>query len=644
MGNIVKKDLHIYRGTIAEVKAQPTEDMKIYLAWDTQEVFVGNARGAKVKYGGAKSVKAEVQQMLNDYTSQFNETYLEKITTQAENLVKNEFDPKLEAFVEKYTKDISDLYILYTTAINGFTERYENAINNFNKELDDYSEKLNEYEKQYLKDISTFQENYISDFEIIKTDLNKSIDNFNIQQKTKFDEYESDYNVKLKELQDSYETVVKSVSIDLTKMVQETLDERVDAAAQKAVSDVSDKLDATNLVLTNLQKIVGQASSETNVATGLFAADEDIRNEITNSINQEVSDRQNAISNMKASIDLTLNSINGNIGVVNNNVKELSEKVDTLEFNIDTGETPTTSLKSISFNGNAYSIPEIPTNHLTYMTGIELDSYRKLLDNKNQFTPKFCLSDYNGDWTWSAGTFYYYNVSTDTIEEVTTGGGSPNTVTSTLTITNVEGWPENNKIDISILGENPSITLTNISCKIDTLNALSSSTAWSLTLDNNKISSTSQSSTIEGSQNIDFADAKISYDLTTVNKVHTLKFSGTARIADSKNIYNVVNDSKSFTTWAPSKIEVDGTIIKTFDYNSGVFELKNSELNISKGKEVFIYSPVKIKYITSSGFNFTYSTVTIGNTDSTKFTYYKYSLGTLYLEPDETLELTIIQE
>jgi hypothetical protein len=58
----VKKELKIYRGTYEEIFKEPTEDMAIYFAWDTQEIFVGNKYGVKTPYiGGNRLSEREIR-------------------------------------------------------------------------------------------------------------------------------------------------------------------------------------------------------------------------------------------------------------------------------------------------------------------------------------------------------------------------------------------------------------------------------------------------------------------------------------------------------------------------------------------------------------------------------------------------------
>jgi hypothetical protein len=65
----LRKEFKIYRGTYAEVMAAPTEDMAMYLAWDTREIFVGNSLGVKVPYNGGESLTTnQVKKLINDLT------------------------------------------------------------------------------------------------------------------------------------------------------------------------------------------------------------------------------------------------------------------------------------------------------------------------------------------------------------------------------------------------------------------------------------------------------------------------------------------------------------------------------------------------------------------------------------------------
>jgi hypothetical protein len=67
----VKKELKIFRGTYEEVLAQTTEDMTIYLSWDTQEIFVGNKYGVKTPYiGGNRLTEREIRTLFTSLTNE----------------------------------------------------------------------------------------------------------------------------------------------------------------------------------------------------------------------------------------------------------------------------------------------------------------------------------------------------------------------------------------------------------------------------------------------------------------------------------------------------------------------------------------------------------------------------------------------
>jgi len=68
--NILRTELKIYRGTYAEIQQAETADMAIYFAWNTGEIFVGNALGVKVPYTGGESLTAnQVITLITDQTS-----------------------------------------------------------------------------------------------------------------------------------------------------------------------------------------------------------------------------------------------------------------------------------------------------------------------------------------------------------------------------------------------------------------------------------------------------------------------------------------------------------------------------------------------------------------------------------------------
>lgn len=77
---VIKKDLQIFRGTYKEVQEAETLDYCIYLAWDTHELFVGNAAGKKTKYcGGKQLTEREVVELVRKLTTTMNQGLREQL-------------------------------------------------------------------------------------------------------------------------------------------------------------------------------------------------------------------------------------------------------------------------------------------------------------------------------------------------------------------------------------------------------------------------------------------------------------------------------------------------------------------------------------------------------------------------------------
>lgn len=104
---ITQKDLQIFRGTYDEVMREPTIDMKFYLAWDTQQLFVGNKHGFKTPYAG--KYKNEINAILEDFKGKF----IEEINdTQDETISK-----KVDSMKDSIVQDISDKLTAELTTI-----------------------------------------------------------------------------------------------------------------------------------------------------------------------------------------------------------------------------------------------------------------------------------------------------------------------------------------------------------------------------------------------------------------------------------------------------------------------------------------------------------------------------------------------
>ena len=56
MVEYMKRNFEIVRGTKEEIDEIPAKDMTMYLAWDTNQIFFGNANGVKTPYNNEKKV------------------------------------------------------------------------------------------------------------------------------------------------------------------------------------------------------------------------------------------------------------------------------------------------------------------------------------------------------------------------------------------------------------------------------------------------------------------------------------------------------------------------------------------------------------------------------------------------------------
>ena len=118
-----RTDLKIFRGTYAEVQKQPTVNMTFYLAWDTQQLFVGNKNGVKVPYTGRyeKDIsdrlslfKDEVrvsQDKLRNEISEDNKAFKDKIVAELDDITNN-INKKVAEAIDAQTKDLIESKII----------------------------------------------------------------------------------------------------------------------------------------------------------------------------------------------------------------------------------------------------------------------------------------------------------------------------------------------------------------------------------------------------------------------------------------------------------------------------------------------------------------------------------------------------
>lgn len=88
----------VFRGTRAEVDSVEAIDRCWYLAYDTGELFVGNAVGSKTKYGGSNKTLSDVD-LIKKIEELFQSSYMEQLSIN--NSIINDMRIKVDSFDNK---------------------------------------------------------------------------------------------------------------------------------------------------------------------------------------------------------------------------------------------------------------------------------------------------------------------------------------------------------------------------------------------------------------------------------------------------------------------------------------------------------------------------------------------------------------
>ena len=128
---ITNKDLEVFRGTFRECMAEETVNMKVYLAWDTQEIFIGNKNGAKIKYGGTKKLSIE----LASYFTEFKNEIYSNIDSYAANEVSAQVAAAIADFDARNTTALNDLRTEVSAALEAQNTLVDNKLTTINTHL-----------------------------------------------------------------------------------------------------------------------------------------------------------------------------------------------------------------------------------------------------------------------------------------------------------------------------------------------------------------------------------------------------------------------------------------------------------------------------------------------------------------------------
>lgn len=146
---ISRKDLQIFRGTYAEVMKQPTVNMKIYLAWDTQQIFVGNNHGIKTPYSG--QYKAVIENYITELKDEIYDSIDSKISAQVQEALKDIESTVTESLTEIFKDQIKELVSEntkeYQDQIDANSTKIANLQNSLSQSKTETDDKISSLEK-----------------------------------------------------------------------------------------------------------------------------------------------------------------------------------------------------------------------------------------------------------------------------------------------------------------------------------------------------------------------------------------------------------------------------------------------------------------------------------------------------------------
>lgn len=360
-------ELNIFRGTYKECMAKETRDMTIYLAWDTQEIFVGNRQGVKVKYGGSRQLRKEIDR----YFDEFRQEIYKDVSTQAVNTVE--------------------------ARIKEFEDKYNDVINNLKNEI--------------ITTIELYVTNEVYDKTL---SLKADITSINSKLKT------TDENIGLllgadDEIRSICESLSKRIDDEIISVNAgiEFAKNQITNQTDKKLADLEDRLTGKINDNSNIDVIIGSLDENKAGLSNLKKRVDEIEpvileipalKEQNTTITNVIGDHSSRLSevetdSLKHEEDITS---------INNSIIEISTDIEENTKLISDVATALSDLKAMSFGtGDAIKI-------VVDKLGAEL----------NRFTPTLCVKDGSD---YEQGLIYYYSEKDGKIVSVAVGGGQPST-------------------------------------------------------------------------------------------------------------------------------------------------------------------------------------------------------------------------
>lgn len=498
MSQIIKKDLSIFRGTYRECKAfednHAVEDMKFYLAWDTQEIFVGNARGQLVLYGVSKSlfkyidenfeeVKIQIQKRLDELTTEFEDYVHNYIGNNVEDITLKALNNTLTNLLDKIEKNtaekVDEMLETIQGTVNSNFENIENTQKILNKHLTDSDKRLDlleEKSEEYSENILDI-DNRLKNIEgsglenRVENIISKHIEDSEKRYALKKDleEYNTSINVRIDNIESEIEELNFVKSSDFESYKTET-NVRLDNL-ETFKSDVEN----------NYLKKTDLSTEFSNINARIDNVDTEIST-LKNSVNNNT--YANDISDIKERLDKIDDGTNTRIKSIEEDISEINSKIDNFDFDIE--------------------IPSVTGSQILYRTG---DQMREtLLDNDGKELTKDTMIVCIARTTNTTGTIYnpgmyYYSLSEDKIIAIPAGKIEIGyTYIKTTLETPLKNWFTNTTQNESYPIANKEYTFnifdrnsteedlkdtTSIYTKVDKLDALKDTDGWNMYYSNN---------------------------------------------------------------------------------------------------------------------------------------------------------------
>ena len=159
----VKQNFLVFRGTRKEVDNVESIDRCIYFAWDTGEIFVGNAFGSKTPYGGSNRSLSD-HDIIQKIEEIFQKSYMEQLSINNSNI--SSMKDRLDMFEFKFNEMNEETQKYIHDQIEEVLSNVENLTEVFVSRKE-FSDTLDEYSK--ATEVDTKLQSYIK-----TTDASKS--------------------------------------------------------------------------------------------------------------------------------------------------------------------------------------------------------------------------------------------------------------------------------------------------------------------------------------------------------------------------------------------------------------------------------------------------------------------------------------